>query len=55
MLGGESAPGHGTGWKSVSPTVSVVFVSALGDPGWLVEIEGVAVLPLSATGEPLAG
>lgn len=41
------------GNRGTPPTVSVMFVPALGQPEWLVEIEGVAVVPLSATGEPL--
>jgi enamine deaminase RidA (YjgF/YER057c/UK114 family) len=39
--------------RGTPPTVSVVFVAALGHPAWLVEIEAVAVVALSETGEPL--
>ncbi len=43
------------GNRATPPAISVVFVAGLGHPGWLVEIEGVAVVPLGDSGQPLAG
>ncbi len=41
------------GNRGTPPTISVVFVAGLGNPAWLVEIEGVAVVPLCESGQPL--
>ncbi len=41
------------GNRGAPPAVTAAFVSALANPEFLVEIDAVAVVPLSETGDPL--
>jgi len=45
LQAGFAAWQKAAGTMSAPPTVTMAFVSGLGQPQWLVEIEGIAVLP----------
>ena len=46
---------HAWGDRGAPPTITAAYVSALANPEFLIEIEAVAVVPLSETGDVLPG